>query len=858
MKTDFKFSNLLGTVYRQGNLVFTPDGTQILSPTGNRVSCFDLVNNKSFTFAYEHRKNIFRIALNPAGTLLLSVDEDGRGILVNFVRRTVLHHFNFKDKVTDIQFSPDGKFISATTFRQIQLWRAPDYRTDLQFSPFVKYRVYTGHHGEITSLTWARDSRFFLTAAKDMTARIYSVASDDRAAASVLAGHRDAVVGAFFNADQDVIYTISRDGAFFTWRYQARNPTEDGDVVEDGDDERWRITQRNYCMQESAKVRCAAMHAAKGLLVVGLSTGVFSIYEAADFNAVHTLNISQHDIDFVEINASGEWLAFGAAKLGQLLVWEWQSESYVLKQQGHYDAINCLAYTADGSRLITGSDDGKIKVWDTETGFSIVTFSEHLSAVTALEFSRRGNVLFSASLDGSVRAWDLVRYRNFRTFTAEKRLQFSSLAIDPSGEVVCAGSLDEFDVYLWSVQTGQLLDKLAGHEGPVSCLSFAEDGSTLASASWDKTVRVWNIFGRTTAVEPFELNSDVLAIALRPDSKQVAVATLDGQISFWDVDLGKQVAFVDGKRDVAGGRHESDRFAAKNAARSKHFRTLSYTADGACILAGGNSRFICLYDIDNQVLLRKFTISRNLSLDGTQDFLNSKNMTSFGPLSQIDDAGEASDLDDRVDRTLPGASRGDLSARKTRPAIRTTAIRFSPTGSAFAAASTEGLLVYSTNDAYFFDPFDLDEDITPETIQRTLVDDNDSLKALVMAFRLNERYLIKKVYESIPANEIRLVARGLPVVYLVRFLEFLVAELEQSAHLEFNFLWVEAVLSAHGRAISEGPDRSKLLSLLRGLTKTGGRLQRDLVRLSDENDYKLQYLLGDTGALDSYEYLVQQ
>lgn len=49
MKTDpfsalcWQFSNLIGTVYRQGNVVFTPDGNSVLSPVGNRVSVFDLV-----------------------------------------------------------------------------------------------------------------------------------------------------------------------------------------------------------------------------------------------------------------------------------------------------------------------------------------------------------------------------------------------------------------------------------------------------------------------------------------------------------------------------------------------------------------------------------------------------------------------------------------------------------------------------------------------------------------------------------------------------------------------------------------------------------------------------------------------
>lgn len=43
MKANYKFQNLCGTVYRQGNVIFTPDGNSVLSPVGNRVSVFDLV-----------------------------------------------------------------------------------------------------------------------------------------------------------------------------------------------------------------------------------------------------------------------------------------------------------------------------------------------------------------------------------------------------------------------------------------------------------------------------------------------------------------------------------------------------------------------------------------------------------------------------------------------------------------------------------------------------------------------------------------------------------------------------------------------------------------------------------------------
>jgi periodic tryptophan protein 2 len=505
--------------------------------------------------------------------------------------------------------------------------------------------------------------------------------------------------------------------------------------------------------------------------------------------------------------------------LGQLLVWEWQSESYVLKQQGHYFDMNTLSWAPDGQHIATGGDDGKVKVWNVNSGFCFVTFADHSSAITCVEFAKQGQVLFSASLDGTVRAFDLVRYRNFRTFTSPKPTQFSSLAVDPSGEVVAAGSTDSFEIFLWSVQTGRLLDVLAGHEGPVGSLAFSPNGDVLASGSWDKSVRVWTMYGRSGAVEPFVVSADVLALAFRPDGKELAASTLDGQIIFWDVGLGKQTGVIEGRKDVSGGRKADDRMTAANSASGKAYNSLTYAADGRCVLAGGNSKYVVLYDVADGVMVKKYQISENLSLDGTQEFLDSRKILEGGYSADlVDDRGDESDLEDRVDQSLPGAQRGDLGKRRYRQEARTKCVRFSPTGRSWAAASTEGLLMYSVDDSVEFDPFDLDIDLTPQSLLSVL-DNREFLKALVMAFRLNEKPLIQRVYESIPPADIRLITRQLPVVYVERMVRFVAEHLERSPHLEFDLMWVRSLLMAHGRHLRDHSHSGEYASALRELKK---------------------------------------
>ena len=242
-----------------------------------------------------------------------------------------------------------------------------------------------------------------------------------------------------------------------------------------------------------------------------------------------------------------------AASNSQLLSHNWQCARIL---HGHSDSVNAIAISPQGNILASASDDKTIKLWNLHTGELIHTFFGHCATVDAVAISPDGRMLVSGSFDRKVIEWKLDKKAMIREFYSDFGSPYShrygsvySVAFSCDGGAIASASGDK-SIKLWNQRNGALVQKLSGHSDKVLSVSFRPQSMMLASGSADKTIKVWCV-GIAESVRTFLGHSDwVYAIAFSQDGKMIVSGSADTAVKLWNADTGELINTLIGHSDA--------------------------------------------------------------------------------------------------------------------------------------------------------------------------------------------------------------------------------------------------------------------------------------------------------------------
>jgi WD40 repeat protein len=227
--------------------------------------------------------------------------------------------------------------------------------------------------------------------------------------------------------------------------------------------------------------------------------------------------------------------------------------SEICTLQGHRGDVRAVLFSPDGQWLISGGADKNILIWSVD-GRLLKTVKGHTADIRCLDISPNGALLISGSGDNILKLWqidwELVRSSLVNgtgetgdelvpdraiaeVFSIEAHTSaIRSLSFSPDGSTIATGSADK-NIRLWDL-LGRELKTFKGHDEAVRAISFSPDGKLLLSGGLDSTARIWHIQHRMQRLF-YGHNAAVRTISFSPDGNHIASGGLDNKMNIWDL-----------------------------------------------------------------------------------------------------------------------------------------------------------------------------------------------------------------------------------------------------------------------------------------------------------------------------------
>jgi WD40 repeat protein len=258
---------------------------------------------------------------------------------------------------------------------------------------------------------------------------------------------------------------------------------------------------------------------------------------------IRTLNGHQSALSDIAVSADGTWI-LSASEDKTLKIWDIQTGQSHATLVGHTQSVRACAVSPDGVWVVSGSVDNTLKVWDVKSGNEQATLAGHNADVMACAVSPDGNWIVSGGADKTIKVWDVISHAELLTM-AGHLAQVNSVAISRDGLRIVSASGDK-TLRVWESKRGTCQFTLTGHTSDVRGCAISPNGKWIASGSNDKTVRLWD--AQTGEAHSTLSGHDhwVWSVAFSPDSRYLVSASADSTLKVWEVATGKEIGTLSG------------------------------------------------------------------------------------------------------------------------------------------------------------------------------------------------------------------------------------------------------------------------------------------------------------------------
>jgi WD40 repeat protein/tetratricopeptide (TPR) repeat protein len=537
---------------------FSPDGTRIVTGGWDQtMKVWDASTGKALGELKGHRHAVTKVSYSADGTRILTGGLD-RAVKVWDARTgtLLLDAKGMMSTDSGVAFSPDGQRIVAG--RNDGTARVIDTRTggvllELKGRPLVANTFYVSTG--VLCVAFSPDGARIVTGGTTDSSTGEASVWDARTGAELLQlkGHTGQVMSASFSPDGTRIITGSEDGTALVWDARTGMPRLE---------------------LEGTKHSTCAAFSPDGTRIVtggGQVPGEATVWDARTGMPQLALKGFKGSVRSVAFSKDGTLIATGGGEFdhvplpsvserGKATVWDARTGAPLVELQGLKEPVNSLAFSPDGTRLVTAGARRRInagtelKVWEARTGTVLLDLTNKGKVSGFSPAEGGGSVAFSPdgqrfvtggmySGPNEVKVWD-ARTGTVKVEMKGKKSPVLSVAFSRDGTRIVSGNSDK-TATVWDAETGTALLELKGHTGNVFSVAFSPDGKRVVTGSGDRTVRVWDARTGTTLAELKGHTGAVTSVSFSADGTRILTAdgglmAGKGEVFVWDARTGKE------------------------------------------------------------------------------------------------------------------------------------------------------------------------------------------------------------------------------------------------------------------------------------------------------------------------------